>query len=157
MKSGRELDALIAEKVMGWVRLFYKEANPNNPYFSERNALTEYWHDPVTLEQKELAEDSDDYYHPKDAWSPSENIADAWTVLETLFKTGFDSEIQLYMRNDVYVGPSYRIALREIDNQEKGWVEFSNSLPHAICLAALQVIDRKPEEPKGPLYDPMYA
>ncbi|MGC4378284.1 hypothetical protein WD019_15350 [Fictibacillus sp. Mic-4] len=61
MKAGKELDALIAEKVMGWKVAYYPTIDIFEAYDEERN--------PIILGKH---------------FSPSTNISDAWLVVEWL-------------------------------------------------------------------------
>jgi hypothetical protein len=67
VKPGPELDALVAEKVMGWIHL---EAHP-------ASCAPEVWilDDEHGTEARKAAE-----------WSPSTDIADAWEVVEVMRK-----------------------------------------------------------------------
>lgn len=67
----------------------------------------------------------------------SSNRDFAWEVIDKMFEKGWDCEIQLFMRNDVYVGPCYRVVFRQIQRQEVNGMEFSGSVSDAICKAAL--------------------
>lgn len=78
MNAGPELDAMIAEQVMGWKRMrwcdwcgFQRDS---------RISLTYAWHD-ASGKMGARAEESDDYYGPELAWSPSTNIAAALEVV----------------------------------------------------------------------------
>ena len=104
MKAGPELDALVAEKVMGWDLSFE---------FSTHGKKETGWLDPVAH-----------FIHRKGQWSPSEDIAAAWQVVEKALP-GF--------------------VLTEASNQH--WMACTahvNALgetpAHAICLAALKVV-----------------
>ena len=67
MKAGRELDALIAEKVMGW-KVNYDNWTVAKPHFSKPDT---FWC--VSLKAGDWA-----------AFTPSTQIADAWLVVEKL-------------------------------------------------------------------------
>jgi hypothetical protein len=73
MNAGRELDALVAEKVMGWRR------HPTNQW-------NDRWHDgDRELDADHAIEgEGGDYYHPDKAWEPSTDIAAAWEVVEEM-------------------------------------------------------------------------
>jgi hypothetical protein len=79
--AGRQMDIWIAEHVMGWKRMTYKDQYPTNPHYSKDLRTTSYWHD-AEGNEKNLAEDCDDYYQPQEAWSPSTNIEEAFEVVE---------------------------------------------------------------------------
>ena len=68
MKPGPELDALVAEKVMGWTAVYLSDG-------------VNTWLDDGVNTGRMI---SGDY-----PWSPSTSIADAWEVVEKLGKDGF--------------------------------------------------------------------
>lgn len=122
MKPGRELDALVAEKVMG--------LKPTD-FFSDYNELS-------TEEQNIISRSQ--------GWAPlplkhySTDIAAAWTVFNALesrpdfvtfeMRTG---DKEHYSQMDQ--GYSVRICL----GNGSYW-RYSESAPHAICLAALKTV-----------------
>jgi len=84
-KPGRELDALIAEKVMGW-----RKANK----YEERC----YWHTKEGRKLDWLYKSTGEYYECDCLfWNPSEDISAAWEVVEKI-KTNYckDKELQGY-------------------------------------------------------------
>lgn len=132
MTPGRELDILVAEKVMGWKRVNYEQLFPSQ---AGRKELSMYWYDSNDKETR-LAEDSDDYYQPEEAWSPSIDISAAWEVVKKMQEDGFDL--------DLHYKPEYTIVCFEkiVDGltvAESGEV-WSNTPLHAICLAALKAV-----------------
>lgn len=134
MEAGRELDALIAEKVMGWKRMSYMEAEPGCKYPSPER-ITGYWHS-LDLKEQRRAEDCDDYYSPEDAWSPSTDIASAWEVVEKMGR----HEISIHMRSDSNtdcVTKRYYL----MDYTCRALLAEAETAPHAICLAALKAIE----------------
>lgn len=132
LNPGRELDALVAERVMGWRRLSYQQAFPDSDFQRGRTKLTSYWHDPSGA-KKALAEDSYDYYQPEDAWSPSTDIAAAWTIIDKMIADGWEVGEAGYSRSQ-----------RKWDFTFNGGIAFPgplcDSAPHAICLAALKAL-----------------
>lgn len=141
MKAGRELDILIAEKVMGWKRLTYAQWKPDNKHYSTRHELTPNWHSDELYEVA-WAEDRDDYYYPEDAWSPSTDIVAAWQVfsrLSELTRLDGGDEISLHYEN----GGGYSIM-----NYNARWylVKDCETAPLAICLAALQALKELDKE-----------
>ena len=112
MKAGRELDALIAEKVMGFQRVeFLRDMLPWTFYLHEDRGV-------VVAFQSKLAE-----------FKPSTNIADAWEVVDLGHPCGwFDS--YYIMR----YGAGYAIG-RCMDDAV--YAE-ADTAPLAICLAALK-------------------
>ena len=125
MDPGRELDALVAEKVKGWRLVeveMWKEADPS----------VCPWHldDGWAWEGRA----GDDYAH---TWSPSSKIAQAWGVLEELEARGFVVRYQT-------MGPK-RIGRRvTIERPEEPGVIYGTAeapeAAHAICLAALEAV-----------------
>lgn len=113
MEPGPELDALIAEKVMGWKKESYRWMCDSVYVHTVHN------------------EDHGTYYEECMPWRPSELISHAWEVVEK-FKGGFDvCKNPLSKLWDVYVLPEgeSRIALTNMP-----------TAPHAICLAALKAV-----------------
>lgn len=119
MKAGRELDALIAEKVMGWTK---KELPTNrvNPSYTAW-----YW-----------VSNDDNVKIPTNFFNPSINLHDAWQVVEKLKKDN------IYI--DIYSLPSdgYRVETSTHDGEQ--YVHMStvgaDTAPLAICLAALKAV-----------------
>jgi hypothetical protein len=134
MNAGRELDTLVAEKVMGWTRWnvlldgeLPPDGDPRYPifYVYDNGLYGEI------LAVQGVANKRGPYWHP------SESIADAWDVVEKLRDSGV---------------ASFRM---ETDGGSAGWtvtcwVQFfgigergdsveaeAGTVPHAICLGAL--------------------
>lgn len=133
MKPGRELDALVAEKVMGWVKLeahpaphtlfhpnFGKPGNPNyaGPWF---------YHPDWTPEKGG---------HPNGQVIPaySTDIAAAWLVVERL-GTNF--------RELVHLRPGWQATVTKANN----YYAVADTPALAICLVALKAwgVDTPPE------------
>lgn len=114
MQPGRELDALVAEKVMGL-------------------AITTTWKGKLATESewKEIETVPGPYKHY------SIDISAAWEVVEKMEKEGFDFCIHKYNGNSYYKaqfdknGDLDTIIYREPTGE---------SAPHAICLASLEAI-----------------
>ena len=120
MKAGRELDALVAEKVMGLTR-------HDESYVTESigKVLRFVWRDGCG-----------DCVYSGDMFLPrySTNIADAWEVVEKLVSTpgpnGDHHSVQVDYSGDAVV---------VIDENEDWQVSaIASTAPHAICLAALR-------------------
>lgn len=109
LKAGRELDKLIAEKVMGW-------------NFSD---AAQAWYPP------NLHPLSNVLGHAIPSYST--DIVAAWKVVERLIKDGHACDV-LYDH-----GWSCHSDLR-------GRREYGETAPHAICLAALAIVDQEGEE-----------
>ena len=102
LEPGRELDALIAEKVMG-------------------------------IKEGQVFQTSKGSYSYKPYPYYSTDIAAAWEVVEKLSAV-WSFELETYRDNSI------RCFFRQHDHQELCVMQFSNSAPHAICLAALKAI-----------------
>lgn len=110
MNPGRELDALIAEKVLGWS---WDEKTAISPSGS-RNAVKA----------------GDPFW-----WLPeySIDIAAAWEVVEKMKQLDFNFTLQ----NDSFIS-GWEAAFSKA-NSHTVWFR-EESAPHAICLAALQAL-----------------
>lgn len=121
MKAGRELDALIAEKVMGW-SIFIQPMNHIFPHLVEDEGRLLLFRYKISSAVQ---------------WSPSTDIAAAWEVVEKIkregFKVQFDGDFGwvVYWTHEDYLGGS-----------EKYLEPFgkAGTAPHAICLAALKAV-----------------
>lgn len=128
MNAGRELDALIAEKItqLWWVNT----EDHSGKTFVQKTSLGYLW------------KDEKNTYYSFILPNYSTDIAAAWAVVDTI-KT---------IDNGV-VRPPARFTLQRIDSTRwrAGYMEFIDwtldieapTAPHAICLAALEVIDNK--------------
>lgn len=115
MEAGRELDALVAEKVMEW--MWYDGRGTGGP---------SYW------------QDKDGEYSWCAYWNPSTEIADAWEVVEALRDKGFIVNILIDSpENSTLVSCS----LHKPDLYETMIVEqIAETAPLAICRAALKAV-----------------
>ena len=138
MKPGRELDALVAEKVMGW-----KNCNPV-----------------ATWDRWEYGDPGDDWTDVENEWcrgygvSPynkyfmipfprySVNIADAWAVVEKMQASGFHYLLFCSHESGLSAATFY---LGPADGSDD--VKSSMYAPHAICLAALKAVGVDLENP----------
>lgn len=116
LPPGRELDALIAEKVMGWK-------------FEQRHPEADNGIFPWTRVDGIRAVAPPHY---------SKSIADAWAVVEKWRELGFDVDITAHH------GWQYgcRIAPKGTFNTSTHF-ESADTAPHAICLAALKAVEGK--------------
>jgi len=114
LKPGRELDALVAEKVMGW-----KKIKPPNPSFK----LTWMW------DRLEGALIEDAQLTPR----YSTDIAAAWEVVGKFFKDGKQTAV---LSRPWLIPPDY-YAWIQYGKRCPG-----ESAPHAICLAALKAVEK---------------
>lgn len=125
MEAGRELDALVAEKVMGWT---YQE--------SSFLGVSKFWR----IGPKGVIEIEE--------WRPSTKIASAWAVVEKLkeFISEKDLAPDLFHVNFriEYNGDNWWAGFTE--REPEGVASFGpitgigESAPHAICLAALKAV-----------------
>ncbi|GED14021.1 BC1872 family protein [Aneurinibacillus migulanus] len=116
MKTGRELDILVAEKVMGWV---VDGDIIENADLDEQGRCTFPSGD--FLMNKETREPLPNY---------STNIADAWKVLEKLIQLGAEINVGFYKQWDCSI--DYPIGCN--------WLVQAETAPLAICLAALKAL-----------------
>ncbi|GAB7387388.1 hypothetical protein BSNK01_12240 [Bacillaceae bacterium] len=119
MEAGRELDALVAEKVMGWT---YRKL----PTLDEGAWVIEE-KEPVIWESR---------------WKPSIRIKDAWLVVEKMIDSGFDLHLDADWKNGVYY-------YCEFSNLIGGLGVFGHeaeTAPLAICLAALKAVGVEAED-----------
>ncbi|GED18097.1 BC1872 family protein [Aneurinibacillus migulanus] len=114
MKAGRELDIVVAEKVMGWV---VDGDIIENADFDEQGRCTFPSGD--YLMNKETREPLPNY---------STNIADAWEVVEQLNDTESYLDIKIQSCIDGWF----------VDYCNERTV--AETAPHAICLAALKAV-----------------
>lgn len=112
MKAGRELDALVAEKVMGWTP---KMISPGDPSLGKRRG----WYAPDR--HADVTDDDLEYY--------SIDTDAAWKVVE---KLNLGSSIA-YLP-----GPKKHTVKFWLGFETKGYAE-ADTMPLAVCLAALQV------------------
>lgn len=121
LEAGRQIDALIAERVMGWVRVPVK------------SALTDYMYQ---------RPDSAVHLWPANVWKFSTGIAEAWEVVEVLRTSWHWCCIDIHS-NYHY---EWRVTLTPSDymnenNPHQPTVDArAGTLPLAICRAALKAI-----------------
>jgi hypothetical protein len=111
----REIDRLVAEKVMGW-----------KPFYDDGDLIS------FITEFGTLFFSDDD----ESEWNPTINIADAWQVVEKL-------KIAVIPQADE--SPKNMRYLAEIDDRPLGkhYEVFAETAPLAICLVALKAVDVK--------------
>jgi len=115
MKAGRELDALVAEKVMGWKKVKW---------------LGDYdWRD----------KDGEQPYTVR-AWNPSTDIAAAWQVVEKIQERQGRDRFIIYLSS--YWGTNSWVYKCEfiMETVNKSVDGFADTAPLAICLAALRAV-----------------
>jgi hypothetical protein len=121
MQTGRELDALVAEKVMGWWQ--------GNGWWRNSDGagikIVE-WRYPDQLEA-DLR------------WEPSAKICDAWEVVEKL-RADKEADFDLY-------APAWAGTANMMGGNWKamidGYAGVADTAPLAICLAALGAVGHK--------------
>lgn len=111
LEAGRELDALIAEKVMGWTPHCQNPAH----YVEVANSTSE-----MSVIQEVVA-----------YWRPSTDIAAAWQVVEKLRAAGW-----FYSLSDAVEIPEYIVMFYQPDSPDAQAMD--ESAPLAICRAALK-------------------
>jgi hypothetical protein len=127
MKPGRELDALVAEKVMGW-RL------------EERGYGATFWVD-ENGKVKRAAEPCSIDFCSCEVFSPSTDISDAWEVVEKLRDLGFHVGIKTPPK---VKSCSYWVCLENF-YAGKSFTEYGETAPLAICMAALKALGMEVE------------
>lgn len=137
MKPGRELDTIIAEKVMGWKRFECKMFGETKS-FEEFPEITEHIvlmppDFKITSAQPPIGASLQEAC----AWEPPEmptiphystSIEAAWEVVEKCLEEGW--EFDLFMN-----GIQYDVGLYRDREKPSG---IGDTAPHAICLAALK-------------------
>jgi hypothetical protein len=128
MTAGRELDAIIAEKVMGG-----KHVKESVPYTMI---------DPYTSEEMELFDHRDYWEFPQPDWKGlplprfSTSIADAWLVVEKLVGRG---RVFIVKGDGLRTGnnPKWTVLCDGVERVD------ADTAPLAICLAALKAVEGK--------------
>ena len=145
MKPGRELDALIAEKVMGWVRRRVKLGrqydNHGNPFLP---ATVKWEAEALVFGERVYILNQEDTqpYNRLGLLSYSTDIAAAWLVVgkinlflekQTDKSNGCSNYVQLWQGKDgKWVVGNWEDRLFILAEGE--------TAPHAICLAALRIV-----------------
>ncbi len=109
MEAGRELDALVAEKVMGWV-----VHHRNTAHYVLPN-MKEYKVEALVNE-----------------WRPSQNIAAAWQVVEKMHERGEE----VYIEYGFSLKAKKKLYYAWFD-QRPGPIAQGETAPLAICQAAI--------------------
>lgn len=132
MKPGRELDALVAEKVMGLVVDL-----DNSKYFDGTQVATRK-EDFGAI--GEAVQTISGVYHPRLSWPLphySTDIAAAWEVVERLSAENWIFDLL----EGAHEGASpWRAHFMREGERSNG---YGDSAPHAICLAALKAVGVK--------------
>ena len=123
MNAGRELDALVAEKVMGWV--WMKEVS--TIFLFERTLL------PPLFESKVDHSGDDAFIIMPEIPDYSTDIAEAWEVVEKLKHLAFN----VHHRYNTGVWTAYFTDGEELFACAE---DITGEAPLAICLAALKAV-----------------
>jgi hypothetical protein len=110
MKPGRELDALVAEKVMGWMRQH------------------DIWYGPK-LKMAQAFDRPPNY---------STDIAAAWEIVEKFSKLGWD--VTVFSGGEMRDGDEIYAEFDPRYCDGKFALKSAYTAPHAICLAALNAV-----------------
>ena len=123
MNAGRELDVLVAEKVMGWTS--FKKRWRDGSHFD----LLDRFLDSNNIE----VEGACPHY--------STNIAVAWEVVTRVYKQSNNSEPDfLQITGPLSDGWKVQHIWGHHDGDIPEYFVVRKSLPHAICLAALKAV-----------------
>lgn len=124
MDAGRELDALIAEKVFG--------LNLENGWLRSQNGDPKYWQN----KNNEFITDSFAPY--------STDIKDAWEVVEKVKTQLGEDAIVIWFKNGEWTVVVEDFNYLELSGlNSKAWAS-AKTAPHAICLAALKAVGYEP-------------
>lgn len=137
MKPGRELDALMAEKVMGLIRITdddWKRAHGYTKDHNDRFATDCMYRSSIRVFRKDKANEFFTLPRPY-----STDIAAAWEVVEKLISNAFAFELD-YSFHDIESDDFYWMALFSKYKGNQKWGNLAESTPHAICLAALKAV-----------------
>jgi hypothetical protein len=119
LEAGRELDTLVAEKVMGWTKW-------RSPVVPRGSAEPDCW----------LTNDRTSPTFKIAHWSPSTDIACAWQVVERMRDRGFALELHY----------EFGCSIQWVaDFSNDGWSstgeQLGDTAPLAICRAALAAVE----------------
>jgi hypothetical protein len=118
MEAGREMDDLIATRVMGW-KMGNTSVLPrmNIPVWHDGNWNISHFYE----------------------WRPSTDIAAAWEAVDKLRKDGFNCVFSLPYTNSAIRQHILFDGGEETDARSSDWV-YGDELPLAICRAALLAV-----------------
>ena len=134
MPAGRQLDALIAEKVMGWeairVDYFGEDSSPRQNELEEwmaKNELDSIGDYFIDVDKNFWVEDND--------WQPSTDIHAAWEVVEKMRNNKYEPCVN----GECWTPIEHRMGLWQADFQNGGPCHSAraDTAPLAICRAAL--------------------
>ena len=119
MKAGHELDALVAEKVMGW-HIQQLSSYSFAAWFDSDNSQTGWTEEP---------DDYDSLRYFIGVWHPSTNIEAAWEVVERV------KDWRITLSGGEYEGDGWSVG---VTNNTDTYYGLADTAPLAICLAALK-------------------
>jgi hypothetical protein len=139
MEAGREMDALVAEKVMGWKKRVRKGHGVDGNH--------EWWFDkrkPTYPLEFVKGWDTDEDFDP---WEPSTSISAAWEVVECFERGGFApwgeqvaAAVELSCSDGIekerYFCTFYSPSLAKVE-------AFGKTMPEAVCRAALKAVGKE--------------
>lgn len=135
MEAGRELDALVAEKVMGWRRVSGDDVPGDEQHGDWLGGEQVVWITPTgTIEACSRCGNLPRF---------SSHITEAWRVVEKMRACPDVSrrnlQLMAYSYNRTYAAFD---AAAAFDDHHPSWAEANGDLatPHAICLAALKAV-----------------
>jgi hypothetical protein len=118
VKAGRELDELVATKVMGWSDKTPKGNHSETAWYGETGFYKKRY----------------DYITKKKNFRPSTRISDAWQVQEKFIACTIFRDTDGYEVDLVY-------------KRSQGWVRgVAETAPLAICLASLKAVGHEIEK-----------
>lgn len=130
MTAGRELDALVAEKVMGCkIRRVYRTCRDGTPWFEVFCECGHGEHGDTYMEERRISSD------PYDIWRYSTSIEAAGRVVEKLAADGLHLNLTEYKMWCC----SFVKEMDELTYAQVGYAE-ADTAPLAICLAALKAV-----------------
>lgn len=121
MEIGRDMDLLVAEKIMKWKPICYDDDVV--VALDVGDGTERFFTDPTQSDNE---------------WSPSTDIKDAWLVIEEMKKYRFRFDISERLNGDVSV--SFELTESEFDLFYTELKE--NSVTLAICKCALEAMGR---------------
>lgn len=133
MKAGRRLDALIAEKVMGWEAFTCNYVGTEEE--TQRQKDLEWWmnvNDLTSVGDYYISE-AENFWIETEDWQPSTRIADAKQVLDKMIGNGYAVEI---MHDCV----AWSVCFVHLDTRTKYHTDWKHSIETQICLAALKAV-----------------
>jgi hypothetical protein len=132
MEAGRELDTIVAERVMGWINC----GQLGNEWGGQWGGCPPYW----------------SQYGDRCLLIPSysTDIAAAWLVVEKLRTEGL--HLQMNDTLSAYRARFFTVASTVKWDQESAdgaYYQFASTPAHAICLAALKALGVEIEQSEG--------